>query len=280
MKTKTTNDITSVTDSAILTMSSREIAELTEKQHAHVLRDIRVMLIGLYGDEQIEKLVPEKYRNRHSEFVRENADTILNAIIGDDPNWDHQSGRGFSWKRDNRGYIVSFSLDKTHTITLISGYNVKLRKRIVDRWQELEKKESNPIANLTRIDLIKLALHSEEERLMLEEKNKELTADSEALSRIAKSDGSLCITDAAKTLQIRPKDLFQWLRMNKWIYKRVGCAHDCGYQDKINQALLEHKSTTVLRSDGSDKITQQVRVTPEGLEKLSKLISADIKKVA
>lgn len=165
-------------------------------------------------------------------------------------------------------------------MVVVSGYSVELRAKIIDRWQELENTASNPVANLTCIDLIKLALESEEKRLALEEKNKALTADSEALNRIAKAEGSLCITDSAKTLQIRPKNLFLWLRSNKWIYKRVGCAHDCAYQDKQIQGLLEHKVTTVLRTDGSEKITEQVRVTPKGLEKLSKLVSLDVIEVA
>ncbi len=235
------NDLTSVTDSAILTMSSREISELVEKRHDNVKRTIDTLSKqGVISYPQIED-------------GEKSANGVIEKI---------------------------YKIGKRDSFVIVAQLSPEFTARLVDRWQELENRESNPIANLTRIDLIKLALHSEEERLALEEKNKELTADSEALSRIAKSDGSLCITDAAKTLQIRPKDLFQWLRMNKWIYKRIGCAHDCGYQDKINQALLEHKSTTILRSDGSDKITQQVRITPEGLEKLSKLISTDIKKVA
>ena len=115
-----------------------------------------------------------------------------------------------------------------------------------------------------------------EKVLALQEENKTLTIDSKALERIAKAEGSLCITDAAKTLQIRPKNLFQWLAENKWIYKRIGCAHYCAYQSKQIQGLLEHKVTTVLRADGSEKITEQVRVTPRGLEKLSKLISTNV----
>lgn len=64
------------------TMSSHEIAELCEKDHKVVIRDIRSMLISLYGDEHVERIIPEHYRNRHSEFIRENAGQLLNAIAG------------------------------------------------------------------------------------------------------------------------------------------------------------------------------------------------------
>ncbi len=71
---------------------------------------------------------------------------------------------------------------------------------------------------------------------------------------------------------MRPKELFDWLAHNGWIYKRAGGAAWLGYQDKCNRGLLEHKSTTVLRTDATEKITEQVRVTPKGLSALAKLI--------
>ena len=37
-------------NSADLTMSSKEIAELCEKRHDHVMRDIRLILIELYSE--------------------------------------------------------------------------------------------------------------------------------------------------------------------------------------------------------------------------------------
>lgn len=101
----------------------------------------------------------------------------------------------------------------------------------------------------------------------------EFKPKAEALDRIATADGSLCITNTAKDLQVRPKDLFGYLSGNKWIYKRPGNASWTAYQDKIQQGLLEHKTTTVNRSDGSEKVTEQVRVTPKGLTKLAKLLA-------
>lgn len=69
--------------SGSLTMSSREIAELTGKRHGDIIRDIRVMLDGLGDDADL----------RH---VRET--------------------------KDSRGYTSMIELPKDLTITLVSGY--------------------------------------------------------------------------------------------------------------------------------------------------------------
>ena len=91
----------------------------------------------------------------------------------------------------------------------------------------------------------------------------------QALDRIAISDGALTITASAKVLQIRPKDLFAYLSQNRWVYKRPGSASYLGYQERTNAGDLEHKVTTVSRSDGSEKTVEQVLITPKGLTKLS-----------
>lgn len=116
-----------------------------------------------------------------------------------------------------------------------------------------------------------LLLTYTEKVIALEAKVEEQRVDVEALNTIAKADGSLCITDAAKALQLRPKDLFAYLRQHGWIYRRAGAGHDCAYQTRIQAGDLEHKVSSVLRADGSEKITEQVRVTPQGLAKLAKL---------
>ena len=83
-----------------ITMSSREIAELTGKRHHNVMRDIVKMLNELDLD-------VIKFEGIYS-------DTL---------------GR----------QQTEYNLDQELTITLISGYNAKLRHAIVKRWIELEK---------------------------------------------------------------------------------------------------------------------------------------------
>ncbi|RJF81681.1 hypothetical protein D3877_16295 [Azospirillum cavernae] len=94
----------------------------------------------------------------------------------------------------------------------------------------------------------------------------------DAFDRIANADGTMCPTDAAKALQVRPKVLFDFMRANKWTYCRPGKPGDIGYQDKIQNGYLVHKVTTVQRPDGSDKTTERVHVTPKGLARLAMMV--------
>jgi len=126
--------------------------------------------------------------------------------------------------------------------------------------------------NLSRMDILQLAVESEKERMRLKSENDALKSKAEGLDRIATADGSMCMTNAAKLLQVRRKDLISWLQSNGWIYKRQGSAPWLGYRSKVQPGYLEHKVTTVYRNDGTEKITEAVRVTPKGLTRLSVLV--------
>jgi len=82
-----------------LTMSSREIAELTGKQHRNVKRDIETMMTTLEVD-----------------MLR----------------FEHIYRDGQNRKQ------TEYRLPKRETLILVSGYNIQLRAKIVDRWAELE----------------------------------------------------------------------------------------------------------------------------------------------
>lgn len=219
------------------TMSSREIAELTGKEHKNVIRDIRQMLDSMDGS----ILSHEEYQE----------------------------------VKDSRGYTSEFLLNKNLTLTLMTGYDVNTRHKINVRWQELESTASQSVlnpANLSRLQLIEMAMQAEQERLVLEHKVETMQPDVDAYTRLAKAEGSLCITDAAKGLGMGQKALHKWLSAHDWIYRRNGNMNWLGYSDKEKAGYLEHKVMEQSLPDGSTRIREQVRITPKGLTVLAKQI--------
>ena len=94
-----------------LTMTSREIAELTGKEHKHVLRDI---------DNIMESIGPKLGRSIKSSTYTDN---------------------------QSRTYR-QYELDFRATMLLIARYNDELRLRIIDRWQELEEQVAAQAAKI------------------------------------------------------------------------------------------------------------------------------------
>ena len=224
-------------NSAVLLMSSREIAELCDKRHDHVLRDIEKMLQDIGDPKFGASSFEAEYTTPQNKLAKE------------------------------------YRLPKDLTITLITGYRADLRYRVVKRLEELEAaprapqidvRNPNQLAQIA-VQLIEVNQEQAKQIVSMQE-------DVAAHERLTKADGSLNVTEAAKSLGIRPKDLFDWLSHNGWTYKRAGSGNWLGYQDKCNRGLMEHKTTTVLRTDGSEKVTEQVRITAKGLSALAKLI--------
>ena len=108
----------------ILTMSSLEIAELTGKRHDNVMRDIQGMLGELGGVLSFE-------------------DTYTNP----------QNGQSYP----------IFNLPKREALILVSGYSVVMRAKIIDRWQELEAKQSLGLPT-TYIQALELLLETEKQK--------------------------------------------------------------------------------------------------------------------
>jgi len=108
-----------------------------------------------------------------------------------------------------------------------------------------------------------------EKALELTGKLAEAAPKVEAMKRLEGQDGSMCVTDAAKTLKMRPKELFDFLSQDKWAYKRPGNMSWIGYQDKLQSGLLEHVTTEVSKPDGSTSVRTQMKITAKGIAKLA-----------
>lgn len=233
--------------------NSRDVAAFFDKRHDDVLRTI-------------DNLASQEPSLRHRNF----AETSEAAQM---PNGGTRAVRTFHMDRDGFTLLaMGFTGSKA----------LKWKLRYIEAFNALEAEcrriaNSGPSVDLNDPAALRgLLLTYSEKAEVLERRVQELLPSQEALQRISEADGSLCVTDAAKALQMRPKDLFAWLRQNGWIYRRPGTSHDLGYQSKTAAGLLEHKITTVLRADGSEKVTEQVRVTPKGLTKLATFIKPAI----
>lgn len=212
------------------TMSSREIAEVCEKQHAHVIRDTRVMLEGLK----------------------------------DDPDLDHVQEI-----KDSRGYTSEFLLPKNLSITLVSGYNVKLRKAIIDRWQRIEFSIPQSYS-----EALRLAADNADRAAKAEAALIEVQPKLEALDRLETSEGSVGPRLAAKMLDMPEKKFTAWLQQNRWAFRQNGIGPLQAYVDKRDRGYLEHRPHTFRdQVSGEDRTVPQMMITPKGLKRLAELLA-------
>lgn len=226
--------------------NSRDVAAYFEKRHDHVIRDIDNLMKDLPAPNLGTALFIE------SSYADANG----------------QERRCFDMTRDGFSLLaMGFTGSKA----------LGFKLRYIEQFNAMETTLRNPLAGFAIPQTLPEALRlAADQQDRLEEQRRRIEVMEPKVfgfDRIANADGSMCITDAAKALQIRPKDLFDWLHRHGWIYSRQGKAGWLAYQDKMQTGYLEHKVTTVYRNDGSEKVTEAVRVTPKGLSKLALLLN-------
>lgn len=223
------------TSSQPLTMSSREIAELCDKRHDNVLRDIKNMLDAL-------------------------GEGLLNF------EGTYYDGQGKVQK--------CFNLPRDLTMTLVTGYSIPLRKRVIDRWMELEQSQPKPAA----IDfsdprmLLGVLTHLQGEVARKDEVIAEQGTRLKKLDRLEGAQGSMCISDAAKTLGVERNFLFQFLFARKWIFKRAGNKNWLAYDVIRKAGHLEHDDHLYIDDLGRERVSTRVLVTAKGLVRIAELL--------
>ncbi|MCE2580764.1 phage regulatory protein/antirepressor Ant [Komagataeibacter sp. FNDCR1] len=223
-------------------MSSREIAALTGKRHDNVVRDIEKML----------------------------NDVGMGLLKFEDTYTNPQNGQKYR----------CYNLPKNLTLNLITGYRADLRLKIIDRWLELEA--STPAAPDPRVprtmsEALRLAA-DQQDRIaaqadMIAQQQVRIERDApkvSALARIAGTEGSIDMRQAAKNLQVKPILLRNFMRDRRWIYRKG--EHWLAYQTKLDSGLLEHKLVTLHQESGRTKIVTRLRVTAKGISRLGEML--------
>lgn len=222
--------------------NSREVAAYFDKEHRHVLRDI----------DNLIKAAPEVgLRN-----------------FGHTPYVDGQNGQTYR----------SFDMDQDGFALLAMGFTgakaLKWKLRYIEAFKVMRSQLSQP----RQIDysdpqlLLGVVGHLQskvgEQAVLLAEQGDRL----KKLDRIEGAYGSLCFTDAAKTLKKGPQELIRFMNSRGWIYKRVGNASWCGRQEKITAGYLEHREHVYRDSEGVERVATRALVTGKGLVKLAELL--------
>lgn len=159
--------------SKALTMSSRDIAELTGKDHKHVLRDARLMIEDLHGPDgsaQFWANVPDSLGRPQP---------VLN-------------------------------LPRRECLILVSGYSVQMRARIIDRWQELEDSQAPQVPATFAAALRLAADQAEKLALQAAELDKARPAV-EFVDRYVDAQGGVTFRELAKLLGEKEWILKIWL---------------------------------------------------------------------
>ena len=132
-------------------------------------------------------------------------------------------------------YFLTIDASKSIAMLSQTAKGKEVRAYFIECEKKLKEHPALNPANLSRLQLIQLALEAEQELQEAKQEIAVLEPKAQALDRIAtESEGALNITNSAKTLQLQPKKLFSWLQANKWIYKRAGGKSWVAYQDKIH----------------------------------------------
>ncbi|WP_375693218.1 Rha family transcriptional regulator [Bartonella sp. AP23HLJMH] len=220
-------------NTTVQTMSSREIAELCGKQHAHIMRDIRQMLGELY---------PEGGQSKFGSTYLDKQGKPQNC----------------------------YNLPKRECLILVSGYSMTLRARIIDRWQELEKQAAIPQIDYSSPQvMLGVLTYLKNENEQKDNIIANLKPKAMALESLQRHNGLFSLTEAAKILEMQPKQFILFLQQKGWVYRRAAGGNLLPYQDKIQKKLMDCPTITLQTANGIEKVIPCAKITAKGIGVLS-----------
>lgn len=205
------------------TMSSLLIAEITGKNHADVMRDIRNTL--------------EQAEIGESKFASTYTDT----------------------QNKSRPY---YTLPRRECDLVISGYSVKYRIAIIDRWHELEARPQ-PVALPSYAESLRELANSLEKNAELEQKIEEQAPKVRVYDDLMESDTDCSMATAAQLIGFGQNRLFEKLR-TMGVLISGGSRHNLPKQRYIELGLFNVKEGCYVK-DRETVVTFTTTVTQKGV---------------
>jgi len=111
-----------------------------------------------------------------------------------------------------------------------------------------------------------------EQQAVIEEQGEKV----KQLARLEGARGSMCLSDAAKTLGWKRADFIARLAAERWIFKRAGSKNWLAYDSKRHAGLMEHDDHLYMDGEGRERVATRALVTAKGLVKLAEILGAPL----
>lgn len=234
-------------------MTTKEVSDLTGKAVRNVNRDTENMLSELYGD-----------------VLNSEQESCLLKFEGTYKD---------SYGRDQKCYI----LPKDLTLTLVSGYNVKMRKAIIDRWIQLEEKQfelgkalqcTAPIVLRKMADLAEERQEAIDKSKLLETNLETAKSKIENLEPMAEygrgvftSENLYTVTNAGQIIGLSGARMNYHLKRLNVIRKGTGKYTDFELCMRYaNQGLVRYREQPGMNSKGENVTYRSLRWTRKGYD--------------
>lgn len=262
------------------TMTSLEIAEVTGKQHAHVMRDIRTLIDKI--NESTSGLVncSEDYhrgdRTQYKYLSNKTQVAILDWCFGKQNTSSYiiESSTYKDTKGEERNMYV---LNKKACLLLASGYDVILRAKIINRWEELETKERSQYqVPQSFAEALMLAAKQQEQ---IEEQQKQLEASSKEIvelngaiaemePKVTYVDMILASKETVTTTQIA-QDYGQSAKAFNVLLRNFGVQHKVGgqwvlYAKHLPFGYVQSDTFPIVHKNGMSGTVMHTKWTQKG----------------
>lgn len=135
--------------------------------------------------------IADLVESRHDSVKRTIERLIERKAIGLTPLVEVKNGQGQT--------VSVYQLEKRDTYVVVAQLSPEFTAALVDRWQELEAKQAKP-AELSRMDILKLAMESEQARIEAEAKLAIAAPKVQFFDKVVERDTLMSATQVAQKL--------------------------------------------------------------------------------
>ena len=227
-------------------------------------------IAGSINHIEIAELVRTEPRNVKLSIER----LMLKGVIRHSPMTNVERINNLGLKTTIGVYVFSGEQGKLDSITVVAQLCPQFTALLVKRWYELESQIAKPV-ELSRMDLIQLALAAEQENQALKNHVAVLEPKAQVMDVIADTVNTYSIRDSAKTIGVQESKLIDFMLKKHWVY-RENSRHRrlCAYAQRVEQKVMVNKVSQVVACHEGDKVFTQARITAYGLTRLTALVAA------